>query len=68
MKSVSLSAEWRASHLAQVVALLQVVGFDGVSHLLVGHSEGLDRFLQVLPQLKTENKTQHDFKMTVYLF
>lgn len=46
------------SHLAQVIALLKVLRFNGVSHLLIGHSKRLDRFFKVLPELKEENKAQ----------
>lgn len=40
------------SHLAQAVALLKVLRFNSVSHLLIGHSERLDCFFEVLPDLK----------------
>ena len=45
-------------HLAQVIALLKVLRFDSVSHLLIGHSERLDCFFKVLTKLKMENKAQ----------
>lgn len=39
------------SHLAQAIALLKVLRFHSVSHLLIGHSERLDCFFEVLSDL-----------------
>lgn len=47
------------SNLTQAVAVLEVLGPSSVSHLFVGDSERLDRFLQVLPKLNIKTKHVH---------
>lgn len=46
----------RGPNLAEVITFLQVWSLDRVSHLLVSHSERLDRFLEVFPHLNAKKQ------------
>lgn len=42
--------------LAQVIAVLKVLRPNSFPHLLVGDSERLDRFFQILPKLNVKSE------------
>lgn len=42
--------------LTQMIAVLKVLGSNSLSHLLIGDSERLDRFFQILPKLNAKSK------------